>query len=451
VIPGGFATHGIGGAKDLPLPPELAIAGAVAALAVSFGVLALAWRTPRYDPLAAEHRLGRPAPGWLSNVVCSRGWAVAMRVIGLVVFGYGAFAAMFGQDLLTNPVFGMFYVWWWVGLPVASLLFGPVWRAISPVRSINALVARLSGSDPERGLFEYPERLGHWPAALGLLAFVWMELVYPHGTELGPVRLWCATYVALMLIGGALFGNTFFARADPFEVYSSLMGKLSIWAVDHEGEEQYGRLLLRSPLANLSTVEPRAGLVAVVSVLFGSTAFDSFRDSTPWVKLTQSADVSTYLLNNVALVGFCLAVGLVFVVGTMATGVKPGTPRTSLPNLFAHSIVPIVAGYIFAHYLTYLVEVGQATLILASDPLSNGSNWLGTANWSVNYTISYHPTALATTKVISVVLGHVVGVIAAHDRALTVLPERHRITGQLPLLFAMVAFTVGGLYLLFAA
>ena len=119
--------------------------------------------------------------------------------------------------------------------------------------------------------------------------------------------------------------------------------------------------------------------------------------------------------------------------------------------MFAHSIVPIVAGYIFAHYLTYLVEVGQQTLIQASDPLSNGSNWFGTAGWSVNYAISYHPTALATTKVLAVVLGHVVGVIAAHDRALTVLPEKHRITGQLPLLVAMVAFTVGGLYLLFAA
>jgi hypothetical protein len=70
---------------------------------------------------------------------------------------------------------------------------------------------------------------------------------------------------------------------------------------------------------------------------------------------------------------------------------------------------------------------------------------------SVNYARSYHPTALATTKVLAVVLGHGLGVIAAHDRALVVLPARHRITGQLPLLVAMVAFTVGGLYLLFAA
>jgi len=113
--------------------------------------------------------------------------------------------------------------------------------------------------------------------------------------------------------------------------------------------------------------------------------------------------------------------------------------------------VPIIVGYVVAHYLTYLVEVGQQTLIQASDPLGNGSNLLGTADWSVNYWLSYHPTLLATTKVVAVVLGHVVAVVAAHDRAMRILPKRHQLTGQLPLLFAMIAFTVGGLYLLFAA
>ncbi len=40
------------------------------------------------------------------------------------------------------------------------------------------------------------------------------------------------------------------------------------------------------------------------------------------------------------------------------------------------------------------------------------------------------------------------GVIAAHDRAMRVLPARHRLAGQLPLLLVMVGYTVGGLYLL---
>ena len=40
--------HGLGGAKDLPIPVELAVSGAVAALVVSFTVLAVAWRSPRF-------------------------------------------------------------------------------------------------------------------------------------------------------------------------------------------------------------------------------------------------------------------------------------------------------------------------------------------------------------------------------------------------------------------
>lgn len=433
--------HGIGGSADLPISPSLAIAGAVAALVVSFTVLAVAWRTPRYD----EAKGGRQAPPWLDDLVGSLGFRAGLRLFGFVIFAYAVVAAIFGEDLLTNPVFGIFYVWWWVGLVPLSLLLGPFWKAISPVRTINLVFAKLSGSDPEVGVFDYPKWLGHWPAALGLFAFVWLELVYPFMTELGPVRLWCAIYVAVMLVGGALFGNTFYEHADPFEVYSSLVAKLSVWG------SRDGHLLLRSPLANLDTVVVRPGLVAVLAVLFGSTAFDSFRDSSNWVQYIQSTETSSYLLNNVMLVVFCVGTGLVFALGCMLTGVETGTSRWSLPDKFAHSIVPIVVGYIVAHYLTYLVEFGQRTLIQASDPFSNGSDILGTGDWSVNYWLSYHPTLLANVKVIAVVVGHVLGVVAAHDRAIKLLPKRHQLTGQLPLLLAMVAFTVGGLYLLFAA
>ena len=135
----------------------------------------------------------------------------------------------------------------------------------------------------------------------------------------------------------------------------------------------------------------------------------------------------------------------------MATGVHEAASRGALPDLFAHSVVPIVVGYVVAHYLSYFVEVGQQTLVLLSDPMSNGSNLLGTADWSVNYWISEHPTFLAVTKVLAVVTGHVLGVIAAHDRAIKLLPRRHQLTGQLPLLVVMVFYTITGLYLLFGA
>ena len=432
-------THGIGGAQDLPISPMLAIAGAVAALTVSFTVLAVAWRTPRYD----EHT-GRPAPAWLARLVDSRGWTTALRVIGLLLLGYTLWAAFFGKDLLTNPAFGIFYVLLWVGLVPASLLLGPVLRAISPTRTISRGIAALARTDPETGLLGYPVRLGYWPAALGLFAFVWFELVYPRADELGSVGLWISCYLAVMLVGGALGGQRFHEHADPFEVYSSLVARMSPWG------RRDGEVVVRSPLANLASTPARPGLVAVVAVLFGSTAFDSFKDSTAWLGYIQSASAPT-LMNSVGLLGFCLGVGAIFAAGTTATGVGPETRRATLPSVFAHSVAPIVVGYVVAHYLTFLVIAGQNTVVQMSDPLSNGSNLLGTGNWSVNYWLLDHPTLLATSKVLAVVIGHILGVIAAHDRAMALLPKRHQLWGQLPLLFAMIAFTVGGLFLLFAA
>ncbi len=434
--------HGIGGAKDLPIPAEYAMAGAGAALAVSFIVLALAWRQPRFD---ADH-LGRPLPAGLASAVDSAAFAVTLRVLGLAFLGYVAWAAVAGPDLLTNPTFGAVYVLLWVGIVPLSLLFGPFYRAVSPVRTLHLVFTRLTGGRPEDGLLRLPRWVGYWPAALGLLAFVWLELVYPESTYLSPVRLWFATHVVTMLVGAAIFGDEWFETADPFEVFSTLVGRLSVF-----GRTIDGTLVLRSPLGNLDGVRVRPGLVAVVAVLFGSTAFDSFKDSNQWLRFTQSSTVSSTWLDLAALLAFCAGVGITFSVATMATGVEHGLARRTLPDRFAHSMVPIIVGYLTAHYLSYFVEVGQQTVVQLSDPLSKGWNLLGTADLPVSYWLSEHPTFLAIIKVLAVVAGHVLGVIAAHDRAIKLLPRRHQLTGQLPLLLVMVFYTVTGLYLLFGA
>ena len=211
--------------------------------------------------------------------------------------------------------------------------------------------------------------------------------------------------------------------------------------------------MVRSPLANLATVTPRPGLLAVVAVLFGSTAFDSYADTLFWQRVVRDLGLPEVPVNTVALLGFCLVVGLSFTVAARLTGVdeRSGTRRRDLPLLLAHSVVPIVVGYLTAHYLTYLVEQGQTTLIQLSDPLVRGDDLLGTGDWSVNYFLSFHPTLLAVLKVLAIVAGHVVGVVAAHDRAITLLPARRHVTGQLAMLVIMVVYTATGLYLLMSA
>jgi hypothetical protein len=437
-----ISAHGIGGAKDLPVPFEYAIAGAGAALAVSFIVLALAWRRPRYDAAVQ----GRALPRAVAAVVGSTGFAVTLRVLGLVASGYVVWAAVLGKDLLTNPTFGVVYVLLWVGIVPASLLFGPFYRAVNPLRTLHLVLTRVTGGRPGEGIAVLPRWVGLWPAAVGLLAFVWLELVFPEATYLSPVRLWFAGYAAIVLVGAALFGDGWIERADPFEVFSTLVGHLSVF-----GRTADGHLVVRSPLANLDGVTARPGLVGVISVLFGSTAFDSFKDSNEWLRLTQSSSLSSTWLNFAALVGFCLVVAVTFSVATMSTGVVEGFDRRTLPDRFAHSVVPIIVGYMVAHYLSYFVEVGQQTLVQLSDPMSTGQDLLGTADLPVNLWISQHPTFLAVVKVLAVVAGHVLGVVAAHDRAIRLLPRRHQLTGQLPLLLVMVLYTVTGLYLLFGA
>jgi len=61
------------------------------------------------------------------------------------------------------------------------------------------------------------------------------------------------------------------------------------------------------------------------------------------------------------------------------------------------------------------------------------------------------PTLVATIQVLAIVTGHVLGVVLAHERAVSLFDRRVAVLGQLPLLALMVAYTCGGLFLLFSS
>jgi hypothetical protein len=56
---------------------------------------------------------------------------------------------------------------------------------------------------------------------------------------------------------------------------------------------------------------------------------------------------------------------------------------------------------------------------------------------------------LVSIKVDCVVAGQVAAVIAAHDKALRLLPRGHQLTGQLAMMLVMVGYPFTGLYLMF--
>ncbi len=438
--------HGLGGSSDLPVPYAYALVGAAWALTITFAVVAFAWRRPRFDPA----KPGRPLPEWVTTFVDSRitRWVVAVAALLFTV--WVVLAGILGPQTNQNALLGVFYVLLWVGLVAVSLVVGPVWRVISPMRTLYRVTLRPLHSRT----FSYPRSLGYRPAAFGLFAFVWLELASPNSASMTAVKAWLLCYAVLLLIGVMVWGQCWFARADPFEVYSMAVSRLSPLRRNPETR----RIVIGNPFDHLPSLPIRPGIVAVLAVLLGSTAFDSFSATPTWRNFADSlaghatfvpSAVATSFVKTVGLLVFASVVGATFSLAAMATGGVDGRTRRALPGQMAHSLIPIVVGYIFAHYLTFLVERGQQTVIGLGDPFGRGWNLLGLANRHVAYVLSTHPAALATIRVAFVVAGHITAVIAAHDRALRLLPRGHQLTGQLTMMLVMVGYTFTGLYLLF--
>ena len=59
----------------------------------------------------------------------------------------------------------------------------------------------------------------------------------------------------------------------------------------------------------------------------------------------------------------------------------------------------------------------------------------------------FAPELVAAVQVLAIVTGHVLGVIAAHDRAVRLFEPRTAISGQVPLMVLMVIVTITGLTL----
>lgn len=432
--------HGVGGREDLPLPLSLVLFGSAVALGVSFLALGLLWRSSRLGGSAA----GRPLPPAGQRAVDSRWLRTALRAAGLVVTGYVVVAAVLGADDTANPTPYVVYVLFWVGIVPASLTFGPVWRYLNPLRTIHLLVARAARRDPDRGLLRLPVALGYWPGAVSLFSFVWLELAAPANTTMPVLRTYLACYAGVHLIAGFLFGSRWFATGDGFEVYSTLVGRLSPF-----GRRDDGQLVVRNPLDGIATLLPAPGIVAVVAVALGSTAFDSLSGAPSWAALTQRLAVPPVLAATVGLLAMINLVATTYVVATMLAGRLGSHGRDPVPGMLAHSIVPIIVGYVIAHYFSSLIFQGQQAFILLSDPLSTGANILGTSLRDVDYSL-VGPAAIAVVQVVAVVGGHILAVVSAHDRAVALFPPRQAVIGQLPLLVLMITYTVGGLVLLFA-
>ncbi|MDQ1663387.1 MAG: hypothetical protein QOJ68_3367, partial [Blastococcus sp.] len=263
--------HGVGTRTDLPIPIGLALFGAGAAILLTFSVLLLFWRTPRLGGAGS----GRPLPRGVQAVADGPALRRTAQAVALLVAVFVVVVAFAGpSDTPHNLAPWFFYVTFWVGLVPASLLLGPVWRVLNPLRLVHAGLRRVVPVAPGAGRLPV---LGLWPAAVSLAAFLWLELVCPGRSLPGTVGGFLVGYAVVHLALALWFGEGWFAVGDGFEVYSWLIARLSPW-----GRRDDGRLVLRDPLAGALATPNVPGLAAVVVVLLGSTAFDGLSRTVFW-------------------------------------------------------------------------------------------------------------------------------------------------------------------------
>ena len=430
--------HGLGGREDIPAPTWLAMyAGAVAVL-VSFFALAALWATPRLKGALA----GRPLPS-LERIADARITRFLLRVAGVALLAIFLAVAWGGPDDngRGNPAPTWIYVFFWVGLVPVSLLLGPLWMRMNPLRTLTAGI-RLLVRRPPRPL---PARVGYWPAVVSLVAFLWLELAYDHAASPRAVATFVTAYVVIQVALGVVFGPVWFSRGDGFEVYATTIARLSLL-----GRRQDGRIVLRNPLDGLAGAPTSPDVTPVVLTALGSTAFDGLARTDFWADLIAGAGRGEYLLLGTA----GLAAGLLAMSATYLLAIRltqravPGEPRVRAK--FAASIIPIAVGYTVAHYFSFALFQGQQGFLLANDPFVRGDNLFGLEGRNPNYDV-ISSNGISMVQIGAIVVGHVVAVVAAHDRAVGLLPSRHARGGQYPMLMLMVLYTITGIALVSGA
>ncbi len=446
--------HGIGGVRDLPVPESYFFVGAVIVLVVSFVALGALWTRPQLE----QHGRGRPLSRPIDGALRSRALRVLLQAASAGLLVVTVWAALWGTSLpLENFAPTFIYVIFWLGLPLLSILFGDVWRVLSPWRAIADLAVwllELRGREA-RPLFAYPPRLGRYPAAVALFAFVALELAHPRPADPRVLGIAAALYSYWALAGMAVYGREPWTRGgEGFAAAFGLLARIAPFGLRDD------RIVLRWPFAGLGGADRFPGTLAVIAVLLGSTSFDGFSRTPLWQDLlaevrsglvgasSPRVDLTISSVNLAGLLAFTLAVVFAYLaVVALASRLVRMHTRALVPE-FLLSLVPIAAAYTVAHYFSLFLIQGQFLIPLASDPLGRDWNLFGTADFDPNLAI-VSPETVWYVQIGALVVGHVAGLAIAHDRAVALFPRQaDALRSQGPMLVLMVLFTVGGMWLL---
>lgn len=379
-IPPVLWAHGAAGRSELPL--SLWALGYLAAATVALAAIARYALRPRLDPV------GQAVDPLVDRVDAVIG--VAVRVAGIATIAAVVVSAFFGDLGRTSTPNIVVYIALWVGLPLGTLVAGDVLRAPEPLLAPT-----------------------HWPAALGLFAFVWLELAYHDPTSPEPIGIAVIAYVVVMVLRARRWGRRWLRTGEGFTVWLTFVAAL---APLHRGG---GRLHVRAPGVGLQRVETRPGTRAVLAVIVGSVVFDV---------LTRTARWETFMGDRT---GWSkspwLTLGLVACIALVAL------TFTAVPAGDTAALIPVAVSWLLTLYLSLLLIEGQTMIAAASDPLGRGWDIFGTANRDVDFRL--FPDQLITGAQLALLaVGHAAGTLAARERRTTIALTGYALAGVVVLL-----------------
>jgi hypothetical protein len=437
VLPGSALGHQLTGTFESPIPLPVYLAGAAAAVALSFAVVFLR-DVPSFGP--AEEPV-RVVPRWLR---------MSLRALGLVAVAWLLAQALVGGTSEAD-VSGLFlWTYGWVGLAIVSALVGPAWSWLDPFSALHDVGAAILRRAGIRGWTPaaYPARLGRWPAVAGFAAIIWLELVVTGGTGGRTLVAGFAVYAAITLIGMAQFGrDTWRANGEVFTVWYGLLGRIAPFAL--AGSPESGKVRRRPYGAGLLARGWLAADAALAAIAVVSVLYDGLSQTQPWFDLVGLPGLvgSTLILALFLGGSVALALGVARLVGA-----PPLAPAAGLAAVGA-GLIPIAAGYLAGHYLTALLVDGQRIAIAVSDPFQQGWDLFGTAFFEPVSSFLV-PGVVWAVQLGAVVGGHMLGAVAGHLAAVDGRPTatipatqlRAVRLRQLPLAVLMVGLTMATLW-----
>jgi hypothetical protein len=463
--------HGFAQRYDLPVPLHLYVGGAAAAVALSFVVVAYfvrGDRTVRHYP--TFNLLGTA----IGRIIASKAVRFVLRLFAVFMLVLVVVAGLIGvDDPFKNIAPTAVWVIWWVGLAYVSGMLGDLWALINPWKSVFQSIEWVLGkikAGARLGLNrQYPERLGNWPAVVLFVWFIWAELIWIASDTPAEISRMVMTYSAITWAGMLVFGCRNWLRHG--ELFTVLFGLLARFAPTEYIAER-NEWNLRPWAVGLLPKKPiSASLTVFVLLMLSSVTLDGLFATPLWGEIAQWMLISDLVrpfilllqdvtgnaiaaISTIALIVFLVVFQLLYLAfSALMYFSTPAGARSDLTigevaRLFVLSLIPIALAYHLAHYLSFLLIVGQYMIPLSSDPFGFGWDLFGTKIYFPDIGI-VNAKFVWITSVIAVVTGHIIAVWLSHVVALRRLGEsKAALRSQIPMLFLMVGYTMMSLWIL---